>query len=159
MAKKQKKPSQKPKNKGGRPTKYSPELADKICERIATSSDGVHKVAESLEIGASTCFEWLDKHPEFADKYARAKERQADFMVQEMIEIADDASRDEKIIQKNGSTTVVENTEWTNRSKLRVETRKWLAGKLRPKVYGDSLKLQGDKENPVQVQISGMEIK
>lgn len=36
---------------------------------------------------------------------------------------------------------------------------RWMASKRSPKVYGDSLKLQGDKENPVQVQISGMEIK
>ena len=143
----------------GRPTKYSPELADKICGRIGTSSDGIHKICKELNIAPSTCFDWLTKHTEFSDKYVRAKELQADFMVQEMVEIADDSSRDTKVIDKNGKLVEMENTEWTNRSKLRVETRKWLAGKLRPKVYGDSLKLQGDKENPVQVQISGMEIK
>lgn len=143
----------------GRPTKYNTELTDKICDRIATSSDGVHKIAAEFNITATSVFEWLTKHIEFADKYARAKELQADFMVQEMVQIADDSKNDTKVIDKNGKLVEMENTEWTNRSKLRVETRKWLAGKLRPKVYGDSLKLQGDKENPVQIQISGMEIK
>ena len=59
-------------------------------------------------------------------------------MGQEILEIADDASRDTKIVtNKNGSTSEVADHEWINRSKLRVDARKSLKSKIAPKKYGD----------------------
>ncbi len=75
---------------------------------------------------------------ELVERYTHAREIQADRMAEEIIEIADDATNDfmEKR-GKDGRKKVEFNSENVNRSRLRIDTRKWLAGKLKPKVYGD----------------------
>lgn len=85
---------------------------------------------------------------EFAKQYARAMELRADFWADELLEIADDGSNDwmERELA-NGLTVEVPNPEVVARSKLRVETRKWLMGKAAPKKYGEKLALV-DPTNP-----------
>lgn len=73
---------------------------------------------------------------EFADRYARAREAQADHIFEEILRIADDATND-MIDDGEGGKRL--DTEHVQRSKLRIEARKWMAGKLRPKVYGDKI--------------------
>jgi len=126
----------------GRPTLYTEELADKICERIATSDLGLAVIAEEFDLHRDTIFKWIYRHPAFFDKYARAREAQQERMAEEILDIADDNSRDTKTILKNGTEIQVEDTEWVNRSKLRVDTRKWLMSKLAPKKYGDKVQQQ-----------------
>lgn len=88
----------------------------------------------------STVFSWLtDKSkPDFLDKYNQAKELQAEYYADQLIDIADDRSNDymEKTLV-NGEVITVANTEHIQRSRLRVDTRKWVASKLLPKRYGD----------------------
>jgi hypothetical protein len=78
----------------------------------------------------------------FLAQYTRAKEEQADLMCEEMLEIADDGTNDTMITDFG----LKENKEWTNRSRLRVETRKWLASKLKPKKYGEKLDVTSGNE-------------
>lgn len=87
-----------------------------------------------------TVLKWLreDKNG-FLAQYTRAKEEQADLLVEDMLDIADDGTNDYMTIEKGDKTYNVEDKEVTNRSKLRVETRKWIASKLKPKKYGDKL--------------------
>jgi len=75
---------------------------------------------------------------DLVEHYAQAREIQADRLAEEILEIADDARNDymEKV-GRDGRRKVEFNSENVNRSRLRIDTRKWLAGKLRPKVYGD----------------------
>lgn len=141
---------------------YDLNVVEKICEIIATSEKGIHHIcSDNQEFPhVSNFFRWLHKHEEARDLYARAREAQADLLADNIIEIADDSSKDTKRIVKGDEVVEVENTEWTNRSKLRVEARKWKASKLSPKKYGDKLELAGDKDRPLAVlQITGMEIK
>ena len=126
----------------GRPEIFSQELADKVCTEIATSTKSLRTICKGDDMpGVTTVLKWLRERPEFAAQYARAKDEQADYMIQETLEIADDASNDFMTITKGDTTYEVENKEWTSRSKLRVETRKWLASKLKPKKYGDRLEV------------------
>lgn len=138
-----------------RPTKYTQELADEICLKISTSSKGLAFICIELNIAQSSVFKWLIEHTEFSEKYARAREAQADFLADEIIEIADDGSRDTKTIRRGKETIEVEDVEWTNRSKLRVEARKWKASKLKPKKYGDKVDIttDGEKVNNVKVEV------
>lgn len=122
---------------GGRPTKYSQELADKICTTISTSNRSMRNICKDLNISVASVLNWLNDNTEFLAQYTRAKELQADWLADEMMEIADDSARDTMTVIKNGKKVEVENTEWVNRSKLRIETRKWIASKLKPKKYGD----------------------
>lgn len=84
----------------------------------------------------STVYEWLDEDTHgFPDQYARARARQAETMLDEIIEIADDSSNDTLITDFGPKP----DAEWISRSKLRVDARKWAMSKLAPKKYGDKL--------------------
>lgn len=122
----------------GRPSIYSDELANQICTIIATSSKSLKKICEPDEMpNVSTVLKWLNTNESFLHQYTRAKEEQADLLVDEMIEIADDGSQDLDGFNDYGKP--MENKEFVNRSKLKVETRKWIASKLKPKRYGEKL--------------------
>lgn len=137
-----------------RPTDYSLELAAKICERLADGESLKSICAEDAMPSKSSVYLWLSKEQAFLDMYTRAREDQADTLADEIVEIADDSSRD-TITKENhdGTTYDVANTEWINRSRLRVDARKWVAAKLKPKKYGDSMKLSGDKEEPISFRV------
>lgn len=124
-----------------RPTKFSEELFEDICNQIATTSIGLHRICKQQGISAVTFFEWVKDDTELSNRYARAREAQAELLADQIIEIADDSSNDTKTIYKGEELVEVENTEWTNRSKLRVEARKWIAAKLKPKKYGDKVEV------------------
>lgn len=143
---------------GGRPPIYTDELALKVCSEIASTSKSLRTICKDLDVCVATVLSWLRDKPEFLAQYARAKEEQADFLIEEMIDIADDGSNDLMTITKGDVTYEQENKEVTNRSKLRVETRKWIASKLKPKKYGD--KVQTEHSGSVAITpITGMEIK
>lgn len=142
---------------GGRPTIYTTELADKICNLISMSNRGlVHICKEEGMPSRITVHQWILDNPEFSNKYARAREDQAEFLAEEMLSIADDSSGDLDRIDDFGNR--IENKEFINRSKLKVETRKWIASKLKPKSFGD--KVQTEHSGSVAITpITGMEIK
>ena len=127
----------------GRPSLYTEELAERICTRIASSDLGIRAVAKEFDLNPDTIFAWIYKHPSFSEQYARAKETQQEFLAEQILNIADDGSNDYMTIQKGDQTYNVEDREVTSRSKLRVETRKWLMSKLAPKKFGDKLELGG----------------
>lgn len=86
----------------------------------------------------------------FHDQYARAMDHRVEQMADELLDIADDGRNDwEERETARGEKYQVVNQEAALRSKIRIETRKWLMGKLKPKKYGDSVTLKGDEENPL----------
>lgn len=123
----------------GRPTLFTPELADKICHELAQGKS-MRTVCKHPDMPAiSTVFSWFRINKDFLEQYARAKEESADAMAEEILDIADDGSNDFMVITKGDNEYVVENKEWTNRSKLRVDTRKWIMSKMKPKKYADKV--------------------
>ena len=129
--------------KTGRPTKFSQALADAICERI-TDGDSLHTICDEEGFPArSTVFKWLSENKGIADQYARAREAQADTLFDEILTIADDGRNDwvEKTNKDGEVIGEVFNKEAVQRSSLRVEARKWMAGNLRPKKYSEKLDL------------------
>lgn len=118
-------------------TQFSDELFDRICERIA-GGESLLAICRDEDMPAqSTVFKWLSLRPDVAEKYARAREAQADALFNEILDIADDARND--WMERNGENSAGYelNGEHIQRSKLRIDARKWMAGKLRPKVYGE----------------------
>jgi len=79
---------------------------------------------------------WLAAHAEFRDQYAHAREAQADYWAEEIVEIADDGSND-TYTDKDGNKRT--DQEVIARSRLRVDTRKWLMARMAPKKYGDKI--------------------
>ena len=126
----------------GRPSDYSSEIAEVICDRIA-AGESLRKILQDEGMpDCRTVRRWL-QHPdrnEFRLQYARAREAQADYFLDAVIEIADDSSGDTKLIEgEEGPPIAVVDHENIARSKLRVDARKWAAGKLAPKKYGDRI--------------------
>ena len=133
----------------GRPSIYNPELAAQICEHIAQGKS-LRTIAEMEGMPhQATIMAWLDgSRPEFSEQYARAREAQADKLAEETLLIADESSQDTYV---DADGNVKTNTEAIQRSKLRVDTRKWLASKMAPKKYGDKVAIGGaDDLGPVQ---------
>lgn len=117
---------------GGRPTKYTQELADEICANI-TLGDSIRTVCKPEHMPAiSTFYKWLRENEEFAKQYARATEERSEAMAEEILDLADDASNVVLGIDKSDNARV-------SAMKLRVDTRKWLMAKMKPKKYGDKL--------------------
>lgn len=139
----------------GRPSEFTQEIADILCERIA-QGESVRTIAkDELMPASTTIYRWLQSNGEFREQYARAKEIQAEVMADELLEIADDGSND-WMTKRFGETEVeMPNPEVLQRSKLRVDTRKWIMSKLLPKKYGDKLQhTGGDGEGPVQFVVT-----
>lgn len=93
----------------------------------------------------STFMLWVSKDKKLSEQYARAMSVRADLIFEEILEIADDSSEDTITVDKRNdkgeitSSYDIENKEWVNRSKLRVDARKWMLGKMAPKKYGDKV--------------------
>lgn len=132
----------------GRPSSFTQEVADLICERIADGESLRSICAEEGMPPKKTVFAWLAANEPFRDQYARARETQADAMLEEILEISDDG-RGDTYIDADGKTRT--DQEVVARSRLRVEARKWAMSKMAPKKYGD--KIDVNHEGSVTVQL------
>jgi hypothetical protein len=119
-----------------RPSDYSDETAAIICERLS-NGESLRQICSDEDMpGKSTVMRWLAANEAFRDQYARAREAQADYWAEEIIEISDESARD-TIASEDGAERM--NGEFVARSRLRVDTRKWLMARMAPKKYGDKI--------------------
>lgn len=106
----------------------------------------------------STVFRWLSENKSFQEQYARAKEAQAEYYADEILDIADDGTNDwmDKLNSDGEVIGEVVNHENIQRSRLRVDSRKWLLSKLIPKKYGDKVQqeISGPDGGPIQTEAS-----
>jgi hypothetical protein len=84
----------------------------------------------------SDVYDWLLRHPEFAEMYTVARERQQDMRGDEIVDISDDVSQTESMARVQAA-------------RLQVDSRKWVMSKLAPRKYGDKLELTGAGGGPV----------
>lgn len=144
-------------------TPYSTEVVDKIMARLA-DGESLNSICNDDDMPARvTFYDWMMKgdrgdegYEDLPNKYARARELQADSLADDIQDIADDGRNDwmEKFDKDGNSIGWQLNGEAVQRSKLRVEARKWNAAKLRPRKYGDKLDLTtgGDKIAPSETE-------
>ena len=130
-------PPKKTPKKNGRPSKYTDKLADKICQMIAQGQSVRSICAKKDMISMQTFFRWLRENDKFREQYARACEERSYMHAEDIIEIADNATND--YMEKLEGDGYIFNSENVQRSRLRIDTRKWLMSKLNPKIYGDKL--------------------
>jgi hypothetical protein len=125
----------------GRPTQHTQELATEICKQLA-SGKTLRAVCKADDMPPeSTVRRWvMDDREGFAAQYAVSREIGYQSMADELIDIADDNSRD-TVADEDGHEST--NHDVIARSRLRVDTRKWLLSKALPKVYGDKVALTG----------------
>lgn len=109
-----------------RPTDFTEAKALEICERLI-EGESLRKICgDKLMPNRSTVLRWLAKHSDFAAKYARAREAQADLMDDKILDVADACT-----------------PETAHADKVKIGAYQWRASKLAPKKYGDRLELGG----------------
>jgi hypothetical protein len=130
----------------GRPTIYSPALCQAICTRISVG-ESMRSICRDDDMPAlTTVMYWLndpDKE-DFLKQYKGAKDIQADLMAEDIVDIADDSTNDYMMKERGDYYENSLNAENIQRSRLRVDARKWVASKLKPKKYGDKLDVTTD---------------
>lgn len=120
----------------GRPPGYSPEIADKICALLASGNIGLEKLCQdpANELPPpSTVWSWLNKYPDFLEKYVRARERQTELEYDSMKEVASAPLVDENGYPLNPQAAMAE----VQRRKLEVDVMKFRLVKLQPKRFGE----------------------
>lgn len=135
----------------GRPTDYTRELADLICERMSRGPS-LRSICrqDDIPIDESTVRHWAIQDIDgFAARYAKAREAQMDAWADEILEVSDDDGGD-TIGGEDGKT--FPNSANIQRSRLRVDTRKWLMSKIAPKRYAE--KVQAEHSGSVNITIS-----
>ncbi|MEZ0061899.1 hypothetical protein ABIF26_007442 [Bradyrhizobium elkanii] len=125
-----------PEPKAKRPSEFTDDIFDEICDRMA-NGQGLRKICEDPEMPSRQTFlRWIEKDTGRQAKYQTAREALMDWYAEDIVEIAWDSSKD---TIKDGKGEPKCNHEWINRSRLKVDTLKFLMAKLHPKRYGDKL--------------------
>lgn len=124
----------------GAPSKYDKKTANRICARLA-GGQTLTRICKDRDMPCrEVVYDWIKRYPEFKVAYEEARERQADFMVDEILDIADGLDVPES--SRDGQT---EHLRWPRRPiadheieerRLRIASRQWLAKVMRPKKYG-----------------------
>ena len=119
---------------------YSDEVGEAICVRLI-EGESLREICEDPDLPSQrTVYRWLAVERTFWQLYARAREAQMDRWSDEIEEIADDASNDyNERTGKDGEVERVLDPEAVQRSKLRIDTRKWVMSKLAARRYGDKI--------------------
>lgn len=148
----------------GRPTEYTDEIRDLICARLATGMSLRAACKPDDVVAESTARAWAKdpKHP-FSAQYVRARELGYLAMADETIEIADDATNDWMMREgKDGeSLGWALNGDHVQRSRLRVDTRRWMLSKCLPKIFGDRVttEVTGKDGGPIETKdVSEVEV-
>ena len=141
---------------GKPPSKKTADNLTEIFTRLSVG-ESLRSICKSEHLPSIVVFyEWLAAEDELAKQYARARERQADYLAEEIIEIADDGTNDRTTLtNEDGEEYERIDHEHIQRSKLRVDARKWYASKLAPKRYGDKIQneISGTDGGPAILQI------
>jgi 2-polyprenyl-6-methoxyphenol hydroxylase-like FAD-dependent oxidoreductase len=143
-----------PKAKMGAPTTFDKRMAAIICIRIAEGESLREIVRTPGMPDRSTVYDWLLRHPDFADQYTRAREEQADTLADEIIAIADEQPEIIPVLDKRTGELIEHKLDnaFLQWQKNRIDARKWTAMKLKPKKYGERVALAGDADSPIKVE-------
>ena len=123
--------------KAGRPSTYSEKTADEIVQRMIEGESLTAICKDEKMPPRVTVYAWFDKHPDFYARCARAREALADYLVDEIEQLADNATKD--------------NIETV---KVQISTKQWRAMKIAPRMYGDRSRTEvtGANGGPIQTQ-------
>ena len=124
---------------------------DAVLAAIATTPKSLNTICSEIESAptAKTFWKWMEDDPQLSERYARAKSAQLEVLADQLVDLSDKDRICEKVtIKADGSREVVI-LDQVDRTKLQIDTRKWLLAKLNPKKYGERTVLAGDPEAPL----------
>jgi hypothetical protein len=140
----------------GRPTDYTPELGERICEVVALNPKGLPALCDEYKWfpADETIRKWRYRHPEFNGNYMRAKEFQLEQMAEVILDICDETPVCE-MPDPDGGVSLRVDGAGVQRNRLRVDTRKWIMSKLAPKRFGEKseVALSGNDGGPLELVV------
>ena len=147
---------------------YTEHMGNLICIRLA-EGESLNKICKDEGMpDKATVFRWLGAEASFCDKYARARELQAETQFDELIDIVDQPPELNHVVDKNGELVEVKfDSSYVQWMKLRVDTRKWTAARMAPKKYAeykqpeekvDTMVIDGEIKNVMDVAIKRLEL-
>jgi hypothetical protein len=137
-------------------TKEIDNIFNYVCDEIEKGRALRNVLKDEKMPSTSTFYQWLDNNTEKAKQYARATEVRADIIFDDILSIADENSND-TYINDNGIEVV--NSDVIQRSRLRIDARKWVLSKLNPKKFGDKIQTEHSGEVTTNVISLGSGIK
>lgn len=132
----------------GRPSTFDQAIADEICARLSKGEPLAQICRDEHMPAVRTVSDWKKDRPIFSADFGRGRDDGFDYLAAQCLDIADETAFD-TIQTDNGERA---NTEWIQRSKLRIETRLKLLAKWDPRRYGDKMQLTGDGGGPVETK-------
>lgn len=137
------------KKKVGRPSKYTPELAERFLTELATSSKGVITLCRENDDfpDEKTIYTWMHKNRSFHQKYLEAKASQANYLAEEALMLAD-----EKITYIDGEGNERVDPGAVAWQRLRANERHWAAARLAPNIYGERKAKEEESSNTEEIQ-------
>jgi hypothetical protein len=119
---------------------YSHTVAEEICDRIA-NGETLHEICSDPHMPSQTVVrQWrVDDVHGFSDRYQRARQEQTHTYVDQIMTIADDGRNDWMARNDPDNPGWAMNGEHIARSRMRIDTRKWYASKILPKLYGERI--------------------
>lgn len=127
----------------GRPSKYTPEIAERIFVEMANGKDMVEICMADDMPDRTTVYRWTLQHPEFAALCARAREALADYEFYRAKKLADDCTE-----------------ENVNSARIKLNHLQWRIMKVSPRTYGDKTQteLTGANGGPIKVETSVLDV-
>lgn len=130
----------------------TPENAAIILEHLRNGLSVCEIATKIIDCEESAIRQWVVADAEFATEYAEARKLGYEHMADELLEVADNGSNDWMERNNPDCEGWVQNGEALGRSRLRVDTRKWLLSKCLPKVYGEVTRVIIDAKTDAQVR-------
>ena len=132
----------------GRTSTFNQKLCDEICMRLVDGESLRRICTDEKMPHIGTVLRWIGENDKLREQYTRARELQAEVYADEITQIADDGQNDTYTDDEGNKKT---DHDVIARSRLRVDSRKWIVSKLLPKKYGDKLELGGEMKNTLAV--------
>ena len=137
---------------------YSPEEIEytftEICRQISLEGKSLRSVLRNKDMPEShTFYKWIDNDEHKLLQYTRATNERASFIFEDILKIADSTEDD---IITNDDGVPITNHNVIQRDRLRVDSRKWMLGKMNPKKYSDKIQIDTTefKEQPLFNNVS-----
>jgi hypothetical protein len=126
-----------PPRRAGRPSGYNEATATEICHRMINGENLTAICKDKHMPSRVTVYDWMEAHPEFRTRCARAREGLADFLVDEIEQLAKETTE-----------------ENVNSMKVKISTKQWRAMKMAPRIYGDrtTTEITGANGAPIQLE-------
>jgi hypothetical protein len=126
------------------------EASEALCDQIAEGSS-LLAFCKTNGFSYSSVSRWIydERAPERAVNYARAREDRADALADEIVAISEEDRFVRAIDNETGEVAdVTFDATAVQRNRLRVDARKWVAAKMKPRVYGEKVAVGGDPDAP-----------